>query len=170
MFTPESLAMSQGVEIVNNKQVKVTRVETICKEAGVTQVTLLGTPDADVTIGNKIFTPAAQVVDLTGEQDLIDADEVTVIYTETVTGDSIEFNAEKFSKNVRLELQTIAYDLNTNEVDSDLYFIFPRASVSDDFSLSFEAGNVITPEMTFDILQPKCGSAMGEMIRVPRTP
>lgn len=168
IFDPEMLSLTQGVDIVNDKEVVVTRVESICKTEGVTEVTLEGTPNGDVTINGETFTPASKVVDLTGKQDLIDADEVIVIYEESVTGDSIEFDAEKFSKNVRLELQTIAYDLNTNEVDSDLYFIFPKASISDEFSLSFEAGSVITPELTFDILQPRCGSAMGEMIRVPR--
>lgn len=170
IFDPEMLSLTQGVDIVSNKEVVVTRIETICKAKGITEVTLKNTPDGDVTINGETFTVALQVVSLVGKQDLIDAEEVTVIYEETVTGDSIEFNAEKFSKNVSLELHTIAYDLKTNEVDSDLYFIFPKASISDEFSLSFEAGSVITPELTFDILQPDCGSAMGEMVRVYRKP
>lgn len=174
VFTEEALAMTQGVDIVDSDTVEVTRSEAVCLKEGETEITLTGEPKDDkVTITDskglvEEFTVAGGKVDLTGKTDILSMDEVIVIYKEEVTGSSIEFDAEKFSKNVKLELRTIAYDLNTSEVFSDIYFVFPRASVSDEFSLSFEAGTVITPEISFNILQPTCGSAMGKMINVPR--
>lgn len=175
VFTEEALAMTQGVDIVDDDTVEVTRTESICLTDGETEITLEGNPIGSVSITDSKgvvteFEPVGQTItfDAVDNAGILSLDEVVVIYKEGVTGSSIEFDAEKFSKNVKLEMRTIAYDMNTSEVYSDIYFIFPRASVSDDFSLSFEAGTVITPEISFNILQPKCGSAMGKMINVPR--
>lgn len=175
VFTEDFLAMTQGVEVEKNKTVQVTRAETICLVEGEDEITLLGTPvnsKVKIKIADGTFKEVDAVgktVDLTGETDLLAMEELEVIYKEDVTGNSIEFDAEKFSKTYRVELRTIAYDLDTSEVYSDIYFIFPNCMPGGDWSLSFEAGSVITPEISFSVLQPKCGSAMGEMINVPRT-
>lgn len=173
VFTEESLAMTQGVEVLNDDEVEVTRVESFCLEEGQDEIELEGNPEGDVNItdatGTVIaFTPTGKVVVLSAEGDFADMEEIEVVYKEKVKGNSIEFDAEKFSKNVKLEMRTIAYDLNTSEVYSDIYFIFPNCSVSDDYNISFEAGTVLAPEISFDVLQPRCGSAMGKMINVPR--
>lgn len=175
VFTEEALALTQGVEVINDKEVEVTRVESFCLDGEDKEIQIQGNPVGDeVTIADikgdvKKFTPDEDgKIDLTNEEDILSLDNIEVIYKEIVVGNSIEFDAEKFSKNVKLEMRTIAYDMNTSEVYSDIYFIFPNCSVSEDYSLSFEAGSVLAPEISFDVLQPKCGSAMGEMINVPR--
>lgn len=174
-FSEDWISMTQGVDIVNDKEVEVTRAETICIEDGVTSYELNGTPLGDEvkiedeTGVTKKVTTTGKTLDISTETTINTMEEMVVIYKEKVTGSSIEFDAEKFPGNYKVELQTISYDLDGN-IYSDIYFVFPNCSASGDLSLSFEAGSVITPELTFDVLQPRCGSAMGEMINVPRLP
>lgn len=183
VFTEEALAMTQGVDIINNRQVEVTRAEnSLCANSdGEFKIEADAVGDVVFVLNEDGEHEEVPVLDKVLDQADLEAlfpvatgvggdgiENIELYYKELVTGNSIEFDAEKFSKNVKLEMRTISYDLNTSEIYSDIYFIFPRASVSDDFSLSFEAGSVIAPEISFDILQPTCGSAMGEMINVPR--
>src|SRR5690606_1199907 len=95
-------------------------------------------------------------------------DKITVTYFEQVTGNRIQFDAGKFSKSYRLELRTIAYNLDTAEVHSDIYFIFDNAIPTGDFSFGLESGTVVTPELTFSILSEKGSSVMGEMFEIER--
>lgn len=173
VFSEDWVSLTQGVDILDSKTVEVTRAETICIEDGKVSYDLKGTPVGDeVKIEDdtgvvKTVTTTGTVLDLTSETTITSMEEIVVIYKEEVTGSSIEFDAEKFPGNYKVELQTIAYDLDGN-IHSDIFFIFPNCSANGELNLSFEAGSVITPEISFDVLQPKCGSAMGEMINVPR--
>lgn len=165
------LAMTQGVE-VKQDTVEVTRSERHTIKGG--KITVLGTPvgntvyleDADGTTEEATATTKEVTVPI--GITLKDGDDITVTYKESVTGDTIDFDAAKFSSKYKVEMRTIAYDLNTAEVYSDIYFVFPETLPSSDFSFSLEAGSVVTPEISFSVLQPKNSSVMGQMINVPR--
>lgn len=171
VYDNEWLAMTQGVQ-VGAKTIQVTKAERLVITGGKIKVT--GTPvgntvtltDADGTTEEAAAT--TKEVTIPVGFTLTDGDDVVVTYKEEVVGEGIDFDAAKFSNKYKVELRTIAYDLNTAEVYSDIYFIFPETLPSGDFSFGFEAGQVITPEISFSVLQPKGSTVMGEMIEVPR--
>lgn len=171
VFDNDWLAMTQGVQ-VKEKTVEVTRAERLIIKSG--KITILGTPvgntvsltDADGSVEEAAATTKEVAIPVGFA--LEDGDDVIVTYKEEVTGDGIEFDATKFSNKYKVELRTISYDLNTAEIYSDIYFIFPETLPGGDFSFSFEAGSVITPEISFSVLQPRGTTVMGEMIDVPR--
>lgn len=179
VFNAEWLAMTQGVE-VKQDTIEVTRAETICIDGG--EFTTEGTPVATSLYvkneeGKFVKTEfTGKIIDKSAVDLLFPiaaatdegVQEVTVHYKEEVTGESIAFDAKAFSAKYRVELHTIAYDLETATIASDIFFVFYEAMPGGDFSLSFEAGSVITPEISFSVLQPKCGTVMGKMIDVPR--
>lgn len=171
VYDNEWLAMTQGVQ-VNTKTIEVTRAERHVIKGG--KIKVQGTPvgntvtlaDADGSTEDAAAT--TKEVTIPVGFTLTDGDDIVVTYKEEVTGDGIEFDAAKFSNKYKVEMRTIAYDLNTAEVYSDIYFIFPETLPSGDMSFSFEAGSVITPEISFSVLQPKGSTVMGEMVDVPR--
>lgn len=174
VYDADWLAMTQGVELENDKEVAVTHATRLVVDA-----------DKKVEIDHDETDISELLITLDGEKleddkyeidgkditftDLEEGDEVTVSYKATVIGKSVEFDSAKFSRKVRIDMRTIAYDLDTGDVHSDIYFVFPEAMAGGDFDLSFEAGNVITPEFTFSVLQPKGTTVLGEMVEVPRT-
>ena len=173
----EWLAMQQGVEVESAQSTRVTKVETVEAKADGADfvVNIKGTP-----MNNEV-----RVTGVDGEQDVATAatgevilpatmaakagDKIVVTYYEEVTGKRIQFDAAKFAKSYRLELRTIAYDLDSAEVYSDIYFIFENAIPSGDMSFSLESGSVVTPELTFSILSPKGTTVMGEMYEIVRS-
>lgn len=172
VFDNDWLAMTQGVT-VENDTVEVTRAERLIIKDGA--VTIEGTPVGDVSLTDAdgtVETASATLKKVTVPVGftLTNGDEIIVTYKEEVTGDTVSFDAAKFSNKYKVEMRTIAYDLNTAEVYSDLYFIFPETLPAGDFSFSFEAGSVITPEIAFSVLQSRGSTVMGQMIDVPRKP
>lgn len=170
------LAMQQGVEVEAGQTARVTKIETATVVASGADfaVNIKGTPinntvrvdngideqdEATATTG-QVLLPATMAVKV--------GDKITVTYSEEVTGNRLQFDAGKFSKSYRLELRTIAYDLESAQIHSDIYFIFDNAVPTGDFSFGLESGTVVTPELTFSILSEKGSSVMGEMIEVVR--
>lgn len=173
VYDADWLAMTQGVQLENDKEVTVKRaVRKYVGEDGTLEIEgREENIDADSVAANL----DGEIVDNVTLEGLIvtvgtehAGKDVTVSYEEKVTGNSIEFDASKFSSKVRVDMRTIAYDLDTGDIHSDIFFVFPEAMSGGDFDLSFESGNVITPEFTFSVLQPKGTTVMGEMIEVPR--
>lgn len=171
------LAMQQGVEVESGQTARVTKIETATVVASGADfaVNIKGTPiNNEVRVDNGI--DEQDVATATTGQVLLPAtmavkvgDKITVTYSEEVTGNRLQFDAGKFSKSYRLELRTIAYNLETAQVHSDIYFIFDNAVPTGDFSFGLESGTVVTPELTFSILSEKGSSVMGEMIEVVRS-
>lgn len=168
----EWIALTQGVDIVTDKTVEVTKAEVICDIPANGEVVLQEEPKGKVTATKEDgsveeFDATDKTVTLTG--DFLDMEEVQLAYKTEIQGDSIVFDSKKYAKKVRLDLSTIAYDVDTGDVLYDIYFVFPSAMPSSELNLSFEAGTAIAPEISFDILQPRCGTEMGEMVTKART-
>lgn len=170
------LAMQQGVEVEAGKTARVTKVETATVVASGADfaVNIKGTPmNNTVRVDNGIdeqdeATATTGQVLLPSTMTVKVGDKITVTYFEEVTGNRLQFDAGKFSKSYRLELRTIAYDLESAQIHSDIYFIFDNAVPTGDFSFGLESGTVVTPELTFSILSEKGSSVMGEMLEVVR--
>ena len=170
------MAMQQGVEIESAQTARVTKVETVEAVADGADfvVNINGTPiNGDVRVATNqgeqdVATATSGEIILPATLGAAAGDKITVTYYELVTGNRIQFDAAKFSKKYEVELHTIAYSVETAEVYSDIYFKFPEAMPTGDFSFGLESGTAITPELTFNILAPQGTTVMGEMIEVPR--
>ncbi|MGG0667659.1 hypothetical protein ABE073_03930 [Lederbergia citrisecunda] len=172
-FSSEWLAMTQGVD-VEERTVSITKIEHLTVD-DTGQVDIKGTPKdgvASISFNGKFETDVDVVSGLADAITSLGAskdDEVEVSYKVEVTGEGLVFDSQKFSRKTEIEMRTIAYDLDTAEVVSDIYFIFPECLAGGDISMSFEAGQVITPEISFSVLQPANSTEMGEMVEVLRT-
>lgn len=94
-------------------------------------------------------------------------DDGTITATpKTVTGDVLEFKADSFPKNHHVQLRTIVYDPDTNEVVADMYFIFDKALPDGALAEAFQAGNK-TSEISFSTMVDNEGN-YGKCIVVPR--
>lgn len=172
----EYWALTQGVEVLDGTAT-VTRgvMATVTDDGGTLSATI---PNAPVGLTTARFTDldgSQEEVAVTSGKATIPAlseavagDKVQLFYKEEVEGRSITFDSTKFSNKVKLELRTIAYDLLSGNVASDIYFIFDEALPNGEFSIGLENGSVLTPEITFSIVNPIGVDKMGEMIEVPR--
>lgn len=107
------------------------------------------------------------VIDATIQDVTVDEATGEVTATETtVTGDVLDFKADSFPKNYFVQLKTIVYDPDTNEVVADLYFIFDKALPDGALSEAFEASNK-TSEINF-MAQVDGAGNYSKVIVVPR--
>ena len=93
---------------------------------------------------------------------------LTVFFPKLVEGRQIKIDSNKFSGKYKVEMKTIAYDLDTATITSDIYFLFPETIPAGEFDISLENGSVYTPEISFSVMNPIGSSEMGEIIEVAR--
>ncbi len=181
VFTKEALAMTQGVD-VELSQLKVKKSGYVkVKDDNGDLVVDLNELDGDIHIPASIaaLTEAEVEYDhvavtsgiaiLPTGSDYSVGQEVVVHYDEMVEGESIKFKSDKFSHKYKVQLRTIAYDLDKAIVDADVYFYFPETIPSGEVELSFSAGEPISPEINFKVIKPKSSSTMGEFMEVKRS-
>lgn len=133
--------------------------------------TIDGTPVDDVVKvqdkqGNLIpATFAGGTVTLTGGAQY-DGLTLPVSYEEAVTGDVLALDVEEIPKVHGITLHTIAYDPDTNEILSDIYWKFTRVLGDGSLSLALQGATNSVTEITAKIL-PDNGS-FGQYIVVDR--
>lgn len=176
LWDAEFLAMSQGVAIQEDGSAKVKKIltATVADNAGTLEATIQGTTtavegvffdtdgsQAEVTITtNKFAVPTGSSA--------VAGDTVTVVVEQTVTGDIISIDSQKFSEKYEVEYRTIAYDPKTMKVVQDVYIQFDEAIPSGNVEMSLENGTPLTPEMNFMVTTPAGKTEMGRIIRVDR--
>lgn len=87
----------------------------------------------------------------------------------TVAGEAMELTAGALPKNAKLQLRTLAYDSETNEVVAEIFYIFDRVSPAGEFTHDFGMGTNNVQELTFKALIPKGKSTYGRYVIVPVT-
>jgi len=122
----------------------------------------------EIQTGN-VFEDASTATDLT-IYEIEEASDGTITATEkTITaGEVLDFDVEKLPKNMHVQLHTIAFDKDTNEVVADLYYIFPKASPDGNLSEEFGAATNQTQEIRFTPLIPTGSTSYGKYIIIPR--
>jgi len=175
-FDLEYLAMTQGVAVEESGTAKITKFEqvTVAGVLGDLEVTIKGTPvngkailhDAD---GTQVeLDVAAGKATLPIGSTATDGDILTVSYVEDVTGRVVEMDSTKFAEKYSVEYRTIEYDLDTQKVIADIYFIFDEVVPSGAFDLSLENGSAYTPEINFMVLNPQNSDVFGRIVEVKR--
>ena len=178
----EYWAMTQGVTVDEAGTARITAYRTLPVADGAIDVTGImgevvtgddGTAYVTVTQANGTQETVAPTdnggvlsVPVTGYND---GDKVNVFYQREVIGNSISIDSTKFSHKYKVEMRTIAYDVETAQVKSDIYFIFPETIPSGEFDISLENGSVYTPEITFSVVNATGSNEMRQIIEVART-
>jgi len=120
-------------------------------------VAITGTPvGAIVKVQDKTgkFYPATfatGVVTITGGASLA-GQKVTVSYQLAVTGDVLTFKSDNYPVVIGVTLHTIAYDVETNAVVSDLYFKFDKVVGNGALSLGLTGQTNSVTEITATVL------------------
>jgi hypothetical protein len=175
-YDQEFLSMTQGVAIEEDGSVTVNKRENdlvVAENAAVLEVTIVGTP-AGTTVhvvngkGEVVSATVATKVVTIPTGHAIVGEKVSVIYRETVTGNIVAFDTEKFAEAFEIEYHTIGYNPENNKVVKDIYIQLDHAIPQGDFELSFEAGTAIAPEITFDALAAPNSTEIGRIIEVDR--
>lgn len=96
----------------------------------------------------------------------VGADGTITATPKTVTGDVLEFKADSFPKNHFVQLKTIVYDPDTNEIVADLFFVFEKALPDGALAEAFSSANK-TSEINFSTMVDSDGN-YGKCIVVPR--
>lgn len=135
------------------------------------KITITGTPiGTNVLVydglGKKLEgTYATGDVTVTGGTE---GESYTVVYSTSVTGEALSLDSKKFPKNYYVELHTIAYNPNSNEVVADLYYVFNKALPNGGLSQQFQAGQSVTDEVEFTCGLLTGSTEYGKYIVVPR--
>jgi len=132
--------------------------------------TITGTPLNDVVkvqdANGKMYsaTYSAGTVTVTGGASL-DGTAGVVSYEESVTGDILEFKSTAIPKVHGITLETIAYDPDSNEIVSKLYFKFNKVVGDGALSLAIAGGTNSITEITARVL-PDSNGLFGKYITV----
>ena len=134
-------------------------------------VSIDGTPIGEVTVIDKYGKEQSGTFDA-GEVTIENGkagEFYTVIYEEAQLAASVlDLNAEEFPKPHKVQLHTIAYDPNTEQIVADLYWIFDKARPDGNLSAAYEAGNNQQDTITFNCETPIGSKSYGKYVVVPR--
>lgn len=135
-------------------------------------VNITGTPidDTVYVVDNRNTQKSATYDDGTGDVTVTDGsigENYHILYQETeANADVLDLDAEKFPENVHIQLRTIAYKPDTEEVVADIYWDFPKCSPDGALDLAMAKGTNSQTPLTFDILNNS--GSYGKYVVVPR--
>lgn len=164
-------AIQSGNDFTDSTSITLQKTEEV-RCASATELVIVGTPKGDVVNvmdadGKEISgTFAEGKVAITGG--VIGA-LYTVVYPSDETGEVLLLDSEKFPKNYEVQLHTIAYDIDTNDVTADIYWIFNKALPNGAISAQYEAGKGNGDEVEFSAQLDKGSTLYGKYVVIPRT-
>ena len=170
----DALWSLEGLEVTQGVRINPTGTATVIKRAGATvsgaDGTIVNAPatltEAEVLLqdGTYAVVPVVAGVFTVPVNADTSCPELSVIYKTEITGESLEFRASSSSETYRAQLYTIAYDPQTMQVVKDVYITFDQVKPSGNFTMNFALGTAITPEMSLQVLKPKCSDVLGRII------
>lgn len=93
---------------------------------------------------------------------------VRVIYETSVEAEVLPLDSTKFPKNYKVELHTIAYNPDTEEVVGDIYWKFDKCLPSGEINAGYEGAKSNGDSMKFTALTPKHRTQYGQYIYIKR--
>lgn len=175
-YDKEFLAMTQGVSVEEDGAATIYNREkelTVVDNAGQLEVTITGTPvgtTAHVVNGKGETEQATLTEKVVAIPDghAVAGEMVSVVYQESITGDIVELESDKFGEAFVVEYHTIGYDPSTNKVVKDIYIQLDHVVPNGDFELALENGTAIAPEFVFDCLTAPNSNKIGRIIEKDR--
>lgn len=165
------LEMTQGVEVNPAGEATILKETSglVSDNGGTLEVTISNTTATEGILIDKDgsqnpITLTSGVADLPLPAVAIEGESVKVLYKETVTGDMVTFNSDKFSELYSCTYRTIAFDPSTMEHKKDIIIQFDSVKPSGSFDMSFEMNSPIAPEMNFTVLTPLGKKEMGRIL------
>lgn len=175
VFDSDWLEMTSGVAFANGSAVIHATDSNLTVASNAVTLT---TPTADVKADGTFIVVKADGTQVAGTYDdltntvtatgLTNGAVVSVVFQKSVTGKVLTLQSDKFSEAYQVEYHTIEYNIESNTIENDLYFVFNHATPSGNWSLSFENGQAITPELNFTVTTPPGSNELGQVIEVPR--
>lgn len=168
------LELQSGEEFDLAESVNVWTYEEVQFSVATTNVaaTITGTPVGGIVkvqnMAGETFpaTFATGTVTVTGGATTIGAVKGIVSYQKAVTGDVLTFKTESHPSVVGMTLHTIGYDVESNEVVTDIYFQFTKVLGDGALSLALTGATNSVTEITARVL-PTNGE-FGKYITVDR--
>jgi len=170
VFDSDWLEMSNGVSFEDGT-VTVYHQEADLVATVVGELTITGTPKGTAVSVIASNGDTYEGTFATGKVTAVGIEQgkvYSVLFQKDVTGQVMTLQADKFSESYSVEYHTIEYDIESNAIKNDLYFIFNAVAPSGNWSLSFENGQAITPELDFTVLTLAGSKEIGKIVEVPR--
>ncbi len=164
----------QSGGLFNDEAINVLRSETkqAINDGFSAVVSIDGTPIGEVTVIDKYGKEQSGTFDA-GEVTIENGkagEFYTVIYEEAQpTASVLDLNVEEFPKPHKVQLHTIAYDPDTEEVVADLYWIFDKARPDGNLTATYTAGENQQDTINFVCETPIGSTSYGKYVVVPRT-
>jgi hypothetical protein len=171
LFSNDDLIAVQSGSAFADGSVTVQATEAHTLTGG--KITLTGTPKTGTTtvlvvdqLGKQLEGAlSVKEVTVTGGTD---GDTYTVIYPISVTGSILSLDSKAFPKNYYVELHTIGFNVETNEVACDIYWIFEKALPNGSLTKAYEAGKNSGDDIEFTAQLPAGSNEYGKYVVVPR--
>ena len=175
LYDQNFLALTQGVAVEDGTATvyKDEKGLKVTGDGGTLSVTISGDPIDDVAYitnagGDTLEATVSGKTVTIPEGHAKAGDLVAVRYQEEVTGEIVRLDGDKFAEAYEIEYHTIGYDPATNKVVKDIYIQLDHVVPGGDFELSFENGNAIAPEITFEAMVNPGTDNIGRVIEVTR--
>lgn len=169
----DSIYEIQSGAVFGSKTMEVHKNESLkCTVAG--KVTLVGTPKGSSVVcynskGKSIAgTYATSNFTATTPADIALGAFYTVVYVQDVTADALLLDSKKFPTNYALELHTIAYDVDTNDIVADVYWAFNKVSANGALNAQYDAGKNNGDDIEFSVSLPMGSTEYGYYAVVPK--
>jgi hypothetical protein len=167
------MEMSAGVSFTEDEGVVYKRIRGLTLTAGAVTLPVGAVPVGDdvILINNigkqfvAVYEGVGRTATITGG---VNGDMYLALYQEEVTGSILSIDVTKFSENYYVEMATICYNPETNEVYSDVYYQFDKCSPSSDMEMALKAGANNQGKITIDILKNFNSTEIGRIIEVAR--
>lgn len=165
--------------LTTNSNVSRSATKTLIKGGiGAPVVATLSVDDGfEITVDSALYTSELLELRLGGTFDprnisiidaSIDENGLTVATPKEVKGNVIDLEFGMFPKAVELQLHTVAYDRNTNEIAADVYWSFYKAIPDANFEQSFNMDENNTQSVVFTAMKADGVDMYGQYIIVPR--
>lgn len=167
-FHNDDIFAIQSGSDFESKTVAVQKTESGILVGG--KITITGTPKNDTVIVQDTKGKEYTATFLTGDvtvTDGVDGEYYTVIYSEDIIAEVLDLNCEKFPKNYKVQLHSIAYDPDTNTVLSDIYWVFNKALPDGSIDAKYESGNQ-EDNINFKAMLDIGSKSYGSYLVVPR--
>lgn len=169
VHSDDIMAMQSGTDF-SEGTITINATETCTLASG--KLTIEGTPKGTTaTVFDKYGksqsgTIATKSITITGGEE---GDIYTVVYESDVTGEILDLRSDAYPVAHATQLKTVAYDLNTNKIVADIYYIFPKAQPDGGINAQYQAGQNMKDEITFTAQLATGSKSYGKYVVVPRT-
>lgn len=168
MIKAENLVINKNVTLVcdSDKTFDFTDITDVAVETnGKASLYIF---DKRATLFEGVYDKASKKVEFVNKLDALVGETYVIVYpAKLVEATYIPLDSASFPKTMYVELHSVAYDLETNEIYADIFWIFDRALPDGNISKNYSAKNM-EDAITFTVQKPFGRTTYGKYVVVPR--